>query len=75
MSYCYDVMSRAWVTLREQLPAEARYGEAATRFEFLIEEMHEANHRLKDAINHDDRVQAAAQRLAYSMNPQPKGGE
>ncbi len=63
MSYCYDVMSRAWATLREKLPPEEQNGELAVRFELLINEMHEANHKLKDAINHDDRVTRAARRL------------
>ncbi len=63
MSYCYDVMSRAWEILRQQLPPEIRDGEISMRFEFLINEMHEANHRLKDAINHDERVTKRARGL------------
>jgi hypothetical protein len=66
MSYCFDVMASAWETLREKLPSEIRDGELAVRFGFLISEMHEANHRLKDAINHDDRVTNAARRLEKS---------
>ena len=66
MSYCYDVMSRTWETLRQQLPAEVRDGELAVHFGFLIDEMHEANHRLRDAINHDTRVTHAARRLENS---------
>src|SRR5262245_51632446 len=71
VSYCYDTMSRAWETLRQQLPAEVRDGELAVRFGFLIDEMHEANHRLKDAINHDHRVTRAAQRLDQVSNSTP----
>lgn len=63
MSFCYDVMSRTWETLRQQLPPETRDGELAVRFGFLIDEMHEANHRLKDAINHDARVTRAAHQI------------
>lgn len=63
MSYCFDVMSRAFATLREQLPPDVRDGEMVYRFEILISEMHEANHRLRDAINHDDHVTGAARRL------------
>lgn len=63
MSYCYDVMSKVWAQLQEQLPTEVRDGELAMRFGFLLEEMHEANHRLKDAINHDSRVSKAARQL------------
>jgi hypothetical protein len=56
-------MSRTWETLRQQLPDETRDSELAVRFGFLIDEMHEANHRLKDAINHDHRVTNSARRL------------
>jgi hypothetical protein len=66
MSYCFDVMSRAWAELRDKLPEEARYGEAAIRFEILINAMHEANRRLGDAINHDETVSVAARRLDHS---------
>lgn len=63
MSYCFDIMSRTWETLRQQLPEETRDGELAVRFGFLIDEIHEANHRLRDAINHDARVSNAARRI------------
>jgi hypothetical protein len=66
MSYCYDVMEREWESLRQQLPVEVRDGEKAVRFGFLIAEMHEANHRLKDAINKDGRVHHAARKLEGS---------
>ena len=68
MSYCYDTMSKAWATLEQHLPTEVRGGEVATRFGLLIEEMHEANHRLRDAINHDARVTAQARKLDNAMN-------
>ncbi len=52
-------LNAVWTT-----PATGRAeGELAVRFELLINEMHEANHKLKDAINHDDRVTRAARRL------------
>jgi hypothetical protein len=70
MSYCYDVMSKAWATLEAKLPADVREGELAMRFGFLIEEMHEANHRLRDAINHDERVTKCARALDNVLNPQ-----
>jgi len=66
MSFCFDVMSRKWEELRLQLPPTIRDGEVAIRFGFLIDEMHEANHRLRDAINHDARVTNAARRLDNS---------
>ena len=74
MSYCYDVMEKAWAHLAEHLPAEVRHGETAIRFEILIGEMHEANHRLRDAINKDDRVTRYARRLDNAMTGTKEGG-
>jgi len=67
MSFCYDTMAKAWATLAEHLPPDVRHGELAVRFGFLIDEMHEANHRLKDAINKDDRVTRYARKLDELM--------
>jgi len=67
VSYCYDVMSKAWARLREQLPQEVRDSETAMYFEFLISQMHEANHGLRDAINHDPRVSKTARNLDEAM--------
>lgn len=63
MSYAFDTFSRAWDLLKQELPAEVRDSEVAMRFGFMLEELHDANHRLKDAVNHDTRVVAYAQRL------------
>ena len=68
MSYCFDTMEKAWATLADNLPADVREGELAVRFGFLISEMHEANHRLKDAINKDERVTKYARRLDAIMS-------
>jgi hypothetical protein len=67
MSYCYDVMSKAWARIEAKLPEEARNSEEVARFGILIEEMHEANHRLRDAINHDNRVSSCARKLDQAM--------
>lgn len=67
MSYCYDVLSKAWNQLRERLPEDVRENEVTMRFEFLLEEMHEANHRLGDAINKDGRVSRTANKLDEAM--------
>ena len=72
MSYCYDTMEKAWATLRDKLPADIAHGELAVRFGFLISEMHEANHRLGDAINKDDRVHHSARNLDRLME-KPNG--
>lgn len=67
MSYAFDILGRAWELLKQELPAEARDGEVATRFGFMLEELHDANHRLKDAVNHDARVTADARRLEAAL--------
>ncbi len=69
MSFSFDVMSKAWATLRERLPPDVRDSEYAERFGFLIEEMHEANHRLRDAVNHDERVSKQARKLDQTAPP------
>jgi hypothetical protein len=63
MSYAFDILSGAWEHLKQELPQEHRDGEVAARFGFLLEELHDANHRVKDAINKDARVTADARRL------------
>ena len=73
MSFAYDTMSRAWATLEAQLPEQVRAGEVATRFGLLIEEMHEANHRLGDAVNKDARVTRQAQKLDAAMHARKEG--
>ena len=67
MSHCYDVMQKAWSKLSENFPSEVRHGEIAIRFEILMNEMHEANHRLNDAINKDRRVTRSAMRLDKAL--------
>lgn len=67
MSYAFDVFERAWQQLRQELPPEHRDGELATRFGFLLEELHDANHRVRDAINHDERVTAYARKLDKAL--------
>jgi hypothetical protein len=67
MSYAFDTLSGAWERLKQELPAEHRDGEIAMRFGFLLEEMHDANHRVNDAINKDARVTADARRLEAAI--------
>lgn len=63
MSFAFDTLSKAWAVLREKLPQDVRSSELTMRFEFLLEELHEANHRLNDAVNKDPRVTSLAVRL------------
>lgn len=58
---------RSWSRLSEKLPEEVRESEEAARFRWLLEEMHEANHRLKDAINKDAGVTKSASQLDAVM--------
>jgi hypothetical protein len=77
MSFSFDTFEQAWARLRSQLPPETRDGELAVRFELMLSELHEANHRLGDAVNKDARVTRHACRLSEAMHehPQaPKGG-
>jgi hypothetical protein len=68
VSYAFDTLSKAWEVLRQQLPAEHRDGVLAARFGFMLEELHDANHRLNDAVNHDARVTADARRLEAAIS-------
>lgn len=63
MSYAFDTLNRAWESLRKQLPPAHSDGELAMRFSYLLEEMHDANHRLGDAVNKDAAVTAYARKL------------
>jgi len=67
VSYAFDILSSAWARLKQELPPEHRDGEIAMRFGFMLEELHDANHRLKDAVNHDARVTADARRLEAAI--------
>lgn len=52
MSYCFDTLMRVYTEkIEPQLEAELAF-----RFRMVLEEMHEANHRLNDGINKDARV-------------------
>lgn len=67
MSYAFDILSRAWEQLKQELPPEHRDGVVAMRFGFLLEELHDANHRVNDAINKDSAVTADARRLDSAL--------
>lgn len=72
MSYAFDTLSAAWQRLRQQLPEEHRDAALATRFEFMLEELHDANHRVNDAINKDARVTEHARRLQQTLSATQK---
>jgi hypothetical protein len=60
MSFVFDTLQRAWSSrIRPHVPDE----ELALRFEMLLEELHSANHRLKDAVNHDAGAHKYAREL------------
>lgn len=67
MSYAFDILSGAWALLKQELPQEHRDGEVAMRFGFLLEELHDANHRLHDGVNKDAHVTADARRLESAI--------
>jgi hypothetical protein len=68
MSYAFDVFGAAWARLRNELPEGTRDGEVATRFELMLEELHDANHRLGDAVARDERVTRLAGKLQRAMS-------
>jgi hypothetical protein len=72
MSYCFDTLSKAWQTIRAKLPDDVRDAELTLRFEWLLEELHEANHRLRDAVNHDERVTKYARALDRVLTGTPQ---
>lgn len=63
MSYCFDVLATNWEMLKAALPEGVRDSEITARFGFLLEELHDCDHRLRGQINRDERVTAAAHRL------------
>lgn len=74
MSFVFDTAERAWAELEKHVPAEDH--ELAMRFGILLREFHDANHRLKDAVNHDPRVTKLAGALEKHLHERAnkKGG-
>jgi hypothetical protein len=61
VSYSFDILERVWAEeIRPHLPADSR---VVMRFEFLLKEIHEANHRVGDQISKDPRVRKLAKLL------------
>jgi len=60
MSYSFDVLSRVFNNR-----FEPKSGDEYEKhlFHMLLEEIHSANHELKDAINRNSRVRKSADRL------------
>lgn len=58
MSYSFDVAQRARAAMEPDIKDDV----LKTRFRLLLESMHDANHKVDDAINRDSQVrrQAAA---------------
>ncbi len=71
MSYVYDVMSGIYSRHIRPLLEKDGKEELAMRFDFLIQDMHNANHNVPsadgvfkgDGINKDERVHRAAREL------------
>ncbi len=63
MSVNFDRLSAIWAKhIRPVLEAEGKEN-LAYRFERVLEELHEANHRAGDVINKDPAVHKAVNRL------------
>lgn len=65
MSFCYDVLERVFA---HHIKPQLKDSEISMRFEMLLSEMHEANHRLRDAINKDEGVNRVARKLDQAMS-------
>jgi hypothetical protein len=72
MSYVFDVMQEALAKLRERSPPAVRDGEMASRLEFLIYEIQEADSRRDNIISRDQRVGRAARKLSRAEIDQPQ---
>lgn len=73
MSHVFDTLQDALAKLREQLPPKIRDGELASRLEFLIYEIQEADRlRMNDAMSRDQRVARAAKKLAGAQLDRPQ---
>ena len=72
MSYVFDVMEKVYAGLIEP---HVPHDRIAARFRLLLSEMHEANHRLDDAINKDPRVKKMARLLEDEVRGLDRGPE
>lgn len=63
MSYVFDTLSSVWSKHIRPLVVNAGKEPLAFEFEALIEELHDANHRLNDAVNRDGAASKAARNL------------
>jgi hypothetical protein len=65
VSYAFDLLERVWADrIRPHLPADEVW---VLRYELLLKELHEANHRLDDQINKDPSVTKKAGALDKEM--------
>jgi hypothetical protein len=64
MSYVFDVFERAYAAeVEPHLPQD----EITMRFGILLRQLHDANHRLKDVINHDPQIVKLASALEKAL--------
>ena len=72
MSYVFDVLEGAF---RYEIAPSVKDHGLVSRFEFLLHSIHEANHRLGDAINRDSRVVKDATELDEYLKKQKEQKE
>jgi hypothetical protein len=70
MSYVFDVLERVYAGLIEP---SCPFDRVAARFRLLLSEIHEANHRLDDAINKDPQVKKLARLLEEEVRGLDRG--
>ncbi len=61
MSYIFDIIGMIW---REKISNQIHDERLALLFGEVLEEMHDANHRLKDVVNHDTDLCLKVKNLA-----------
>lgn len=67
MSYCFDTISRIYRDKIEKL-VEKEDPQLAMMFSMLLDEIHSANHRVKDALNKDSQLCSAVRELDEYVN-------
>jgi len=65
MSYVFDTFEHTWY--KKIKPQLNEMDEVVMYFEFLLTEIHDANHRVKDALNKDPQMTKWARKLEEAI--------
>ena len=67
MSYVFDTISGIWAKHVRASVVRDKGEMFAMNFEAALESLHDANHRLNDAVNHDPEVNRAVRELTEQV--------